>query len=101
MSLHLARPVPSTGARTSRACEAGFISRLLTCCGRGEPAALDGLMVLFYPIARQLLQDRPDAIEAAFVSLWEAAPSYRPERESAVAWIVRHLTSEATQPGAW
>ena len=53
-------------------------------------------MVLFYPIARHLLDDRPYVMEAAFVSLREVAPSYRAERESAVAWIVQHLTSLAT-----
>ena len=92
MSLHLARPVPSTEVGTNPACEAGFISGLITCCGRAETEALDALLVLFYPIASHLLGGRPDAIEAAFVRLWEEAPSYQAGRESAVDWVVRRLT---------
>ena len=72
----------------------GGVTRLILRCGRGDEAALGQLFDLFYgPVAAALSRgpgDRSaeDLVIRAFVRLWSCAPTYRPQDQAPVEWVM-------------
>jgi hypothetical protein len=93
-------------------CRNGLISELLLSSGRGDEAAFARLLDLVYPLvaaaaavevaaaaaveiaaAAAVEVAAAAAVEVALVSVWRAAPTYRPGAVSAVDWIVQVATN--------
>lgn len=88
-------------AEASQPCETGCIADLVLRCGRGDREALLGLMDLFYSAARATAASNVAAhevdrsIEETFVALWHNAPTFRSDRDSAVDFVMSHVTTSA------
>ena len=70
--------------------------RLLTSCGRGDPAALRALYEVTAPqlfwLANSIVRNRElaeDAVQDSFVQVWRHAHRFDPNRGSAMAWLGR------------
>lgn len=75
---------------------------LLLRVGRGDETAFGALYDRFsgrvYGMIRQMLRDEKEAedvLQEGFVSVWEKAAAYDPDRGKAFPWVVMHLRHKA------
>lgn len=72
----------------------GPISDLIVRCGRGDEGAMGRLFDLFHaPVTAALgleldARSADDLVIGAFVRLWSAAPTYRPQDQDPVEWVL-------------